>query len=159
MVDRYIQIAFDLIRGVADHAFLGPKSEAAVAAAESSLGCSFPPSYRTFLRELGCGGFYGFEAYGLVSEGGSVQGVPDAVWMTKKARADLGLPESLVVIAADGMGGLYVLDTDCQGSDYECPVRVWETGPGLTEYVADSFGEFLLNNVGIELEEHSQLNE
>ena len=31
----------------------GPAPEAAISAAESALGCTFPPSYRTFLRTFG----------------------------------------------------------------------------------------------------------
>src|SRR3954470_8146578 len=31
----------------------GPAPEAAISAAEAALGCTFPPSYRTFLRTFG----------------------------------------------------------------------------------------------------------
>src|SRR5205823_14153785 len=31
----------------------GPAPEAAISAAETALGCTFPPSYRTFLRTFG----------------------------------------------------------------------------------------------------------
>jgi hypothetical protein len=32
---------------------VGPVPEAAISAAEEALGCTFPPSYRTFLRTFG----------------------------------------------------------------------------------------------------------
>src|SRR6187551_3048952 len=31
----------------------GPAAESAISAAEAALGCTFPPSYRTFLRTFG----------------------------------------------------------------------------------------------------------
>src|SRR5512138_906342 len=31
----------------------GPAPESAISAAEAALGCTFPPSYRTFLRTFG----------------------------------------------------------------------------------------------------------
>src|SRR4051812_43902100 len=56
----------------------GPAPEAAISAAEAALGCTFPPSYRTFLRTFG--GIVIPPHLGIVHDFvGVANGQPDAV--------------------------------------------------------------------------------
>src|ERR1700759_4337042 len=78
----------------------GPAPEAAISAAEAALGCTFPPSYRTFLRTFG--GIALPTHLGIVHDfvgvhaGGDV--AADVVGRTLAARADRKLAEPLVVV-------------------------------------------------------------
>jgi hypothetical protein len=139
--------ARELIARVGDGDFEGPKPESLVAKAEAVLGLVFPPSYRQFLLELGCGEIAGFEVYGIVDDDFSDARVPDAVALTLDARRKGGLETRYVLIGALGDGSFDCIDTahlDATGegpvvqlsSDFEDPVTL-----------ADSFGAYLLTEV------------
>lgn len=66
---------------------------------------------------------------------------------------------NFIFVSDDGMGGYYVIDRSVIDAEGESPVRVWERGPGLTEYVADSFGEFFLMEVARGYEEREEVAE
>lgn len=132
--------------------FAGPRAELVVSA-ETALGFSLPPSYRVFVGRLGAGSIGGFEIYGLIREPFSGV-IPDAVGYTLRERdAPSNLPNSMIVIGSDGMGGDYVLDVS---KGEEPPVEVWEGGRSIAsdqlERVGGSFGEWLLANVKLESE-------
>src|SRR5215467_14032411 len=100
----------------------GPVPESAISAAEAALGCTFPPSYRTFLRTFG--GIAIPTHLGVVhdfvgvspdaqppppppAEGEPAQPPPtgdDVVGRTLRARYDRRLAGHLVVV---GMGAQY----------------------------------------------------
>ena len=54
-----------LIEESGDGDFEGIKPLSLVVKAEAALGIRFPPSYRRFLLEMGCGDIRGMEVFGL----------------------------------------------------------------------------------------------
>ena len=125
----------------------GPRSAEEVAEAEAELGLAFPPSYREYLLRLGYASRGGVEVYGLVAPERKRTGIPDVVWVTRRARADDGAPANYVLISEDGTGSYYVLDTGAAREDGECPVLLWHPGPGIQEPVAESFRDFFLREM------------
>ncbi|HVM13156.1 MAG TPA: SMI1/KNR4 family protein, partial [Egibacteraceae bacterium] len=128
--------------------FVGPRDEAVVREAERALDVRFPPSYRTFVLAFGAGSAGSEEFYGVVEPDFSGP-VPDAVWVTLQERqGPAGLPQTMVAIGHDGMGGTYVMDT---AKGEEPPVEVWQGGasrPGDDlERIAADFGAFFLHQV------------
>lgn len=138
LVERYPQLAD----------FVGPRDSDLVEAAEQALGLSFPPAYRRFVSELGAGNMASEEFYGVINGDFTSPGVPDGIWVTLDSRTHAGLPESMIVVGVDGMGGSYVIDVAKAGVSGEPPVEVWLSGrskPGdELEQVAADFGAFLL---------------
>jgi hypothetical protein len=131
--------------GVGD--FEGPKPEALVARAEAALGLVFPPSYRQFLLELGCGDVAGFEVYGVVDEDFTESAVPDAIWLTLEERQSAGLDPRFVVIGALGDGTYDCLDTAHVDAAGEAPVVQLSADFEDPVKLADSFGEYFLTEV------------
>jgi len=151
-----IREALDVVRASPDLAdFVGPRDESLIAAAEETLGLRFPPSYRTFVAELGAGSFGGEELYGVISDDAS--GIPEAVWMTLEARRDWGLPSSMIVVYFDGGIDYFVLDTAAVDARGEAPVRV--VTPGLSDFtgelpvVESDFGALFAELVSEQLQE------
>src|ERR1700689_3980206 len=87
----------------------GPVPEVAISAAEEALGCTFPPSYRTFLRTFGgialpthLGIVHDFvgvaHATADPAEGSGERDGSDVVGKTLRAREERHLAEHLVVV-------------------------------------------------------------
>lgn len=145
-----LQQAFELIEEHSDDAdFDGPKDERVVAAAEDALGLIFPPTYRTFLLRLGCGGISGFEFYGVINADFENSGIPDAIWFTLRERVDSQLPQSLVLIAETGEGGYYALDTSDTLDDGECSVVEWVPGASdpPIQKISTDYGRFFRDQI------------
>ena len=116
-------------------------------AAQKRLGVRFPPSYRQFLLELGCGNVSGFEVYGLVDDDFTNSSVPDAIWLTLEERRTNGLDPRFIVIGALGDGTFDCLDTVHLDGSGEAPVvQVSAEGENPVR-LADSFGEYFLAEV------------
>jgi antitoxin YobK len=61
--------AFELIESRRSRCrFVGERGERLVSLAEETLGVSFPPSYRSFVRRFGAGNIAAEEIYGVVSD-------------------------------------------------------------------------------------------
>lgn len=130
--------------------FEGKKSDIIIEKAENKLGIVFPPSYRHFLKTLGCGGIQGIEFFGIINEDFENSGIPDAIWLTINERK-LGLPKKLILIGYTGYGTYYALDTSQPNSEGEYPVV--EYSPNIEPViVADNYGTFLLNELKTILE-------
>ncbi|MBU3759175.1 MAG: SMI1/KNR4 family protein [Candidatus Omnitrophica bacterium] len=147
-----LSLALDLISKHPDECdFEGPKTEELVSQAEHALGLKFPPTYRAFLKKLGCGDVAGEEFYGIVDENFEESGIPDAVWFTLEERKRGGLAASLVIIAALGDGELLALDTAPAAQGGEGSVILLPEGysrPGAAlEVIAEDFGEFFFRTV------------
>src|SRR6185437_13631222 len=71
----------------------GPVPEAAISAAEEALGCTFPPSYRTFLRTFG--GIALPTHLGVVHDFVGVAEADGVVGRTLRAREERKLAEHL----------------------------------------------------------------
>ncbi len=123
----------------------GPVSESAIAAAEEKLGCTFPPSYRTFLRTFG--GIALPTHLGIVHDfvGVAPSDDDDVVTRTLKAREERKLGEHLVVV---GMGAQYqewfCLDVSRENADGENPVLLFDARDNaLDQQFYDDFGQML----------------
>jgi antitoxin YobK len=144
--------AASLISSHSDSARFGRERAAElVERAEAVLGVRFPPSYRTFVRELGAGDVAGEEFYGITSDEFVDSSVPNGIWLTLREREDSGLPEHLVIVYEDDEGDYYTLDTSKEGSESENPVVLWIPGASQPdddlEQVADDFGTFFRETV------------
>ena len=129
----------------------GPVSEDAIAKAEETLDCTFPPSYRSFLRTWGgialpthLGIVHDFVG---VSPGDSDN---DVVARTMRAREERKLPEHLVVV---GMGAQYqewfCLDVSKQLPNGEYPVLMYDARDNaVDQQFYDDFGQMLEEVMG-----------
>lgn len=145
MSSQDLEAAFELINENGGGDFEGPKDSAFLEKAEVALGLTFPPTYRKFLAELGCGDIEGLEFYGLIGDDFESSSVPDAIWLTLNERKS-GLPNNLVLIYATGDGAYYALDTNQINSAGENPVVSYKLN-GSLEKIADDYGAFMLSEL------------
>ena len=127
----------------------GAQSEDTVAAAEETLGVSFPPSYRAFLRAYG--GLSLPTGLGIVHElvgvdaKGQAQGEKGVVERSMHGRVENRLRENLIVV---GIGAdfaeWYVLDIDRCGADGEAPVWLFDARSNeIDQQFYDSFDQMV----------------
>jgi hypothetical protein len=139
-------------------AIAGGVSDAAVEAAEQSVACTFPPSYRAFLRRFGALAlppaastihtFVGLRPDGsnVGSNDGAIDGsidglidgsidgsgdgaATDVVALTLKARQEHNLGDSLFIVAIGAQPNeWYCLDIGRIRADGECPVMLFDAG-------------------------------
>jgi hypothetical protein len=142
----------------------GPVPEAAISAAETALGCRFPPSYRTFLQTFGgiaipphLGVVHDF--VGVASEAeAEPQAVPpapaghatDVVRRTLQARSERKLADHLVVV---GLGAQhqewFCLDVSKPSSTGEYPVVLFDAKDNaLDQQFYEDFGQMLTEVMG-----------
>ena len=130
---------------------LGPVAESAIAAAEQALDCTFPPSYRTFLRTFG--GIALPTHLGIVHDFLGVapsDADGDVVSRTLRGRSERRLAEHLVVV---GFGAQYqewfCLDLSKQRANGECPVMLFDARDNaLDQQFYDDFGQMLEEVMG-----------
>lgn len=140
----------------------GPAPEAAISAAEAALGCTFPPSYRTFLRTFGgiaipphLGIVHDFVGVDLEPpaeppDPASAPDGKDVVRKTLHARAERKLGEHLVVV---GMGAQsqewFCLDVSKPTSAGEYPVVLFDAKDNaLDQQFYEDFGQMLSEVMG-----------
>jgi SMI1-KNR4 cell-wall len=129
----------------------GPVSEDAITKAEASLDCTFPPSYRSFLRTWG--GIVLPTHLGIVHDFVGVSpgdGDGDVVQRTVRARTERKLPEHLVVV---GMGAQFqewfCLDVSKQLPNGEYPVVMFDARDNaVDQQFYDDFGQMLEEVMG-----------
>jgi hypothetical protein len=129
----------------------GPVPETAISAAEEALGCTFPPSYRTFLRTFG--GIALPTHLGIVHDFVGVTPVADGVDVvggTLRAREERQLAEHLVVV---GMGAQYqewfCLDVSRPHANGEYPVLMFDARDNaLDQQFYEDFGQMLQEVMG-----------
>ena len=135
--------ARQLIGDSEDADFDGGKPEQLVLDAEAVLGIKFPPTYRRFLLEFGCGDIGGEEIYGIIDGNFDSSSVPNGIWLTLEERKAGHLPSNYVVVYAGGDGTYCAIDTDQHNEDGENPVVRLAIDKTPVEEVAPSFGAFL----------------
>lgn len=140
----------------------GPAPEAAISAAEQALGCTFPPSYRMFLRTFGgiaipphLGIVHDFVGVAngqpeAVADGPPAADATDVVRRTLRARAERKLGDHLVVV---GIGAQYqewfCLDVSKPTSAGEYPVVMFDARDNaLDQQFYDDFGQMLEEVMG-----------
>jgi hypothetical protein len=127
---------------------VGPVPEAAITAAEEALGCTFPPSYRTFLRTFG--GIALPTHLGVVHDFVGVGDGADVVGRTLRAREERKLAEHLVVV---GLGAesqeWFCLDVSREDAKGEYPVLMYDARDNaLDQQFYDDFGQMLEEVMG-----------
>lgn len=139
--------AIALIEAAGGGDFEGEKPDSLVAKGEAALGLTFPPSYRRFLQEFGCGSVNGFEVYGLIDDNFADSAIPNAIWLTLTERAECGLDPGFVIVGEGGDGVYLAIDTRVVDGAGESPVA--RISPDSREYerIAASFGDFLLEEI------------
>jgi antitoxin YobK len=141
------ETACKLIEHAGNGDFEGAKTESLVTKAESVLGVKFPPTYRRFLLEFGCGYIDPYEVYGLVDDNFEKSGIPDGIWLTLTKRKSIKLKPSYVIIGDVGDGTQYAINTGRVNAQGECPVVLLTVDGIEIEIVANSFGSFLLGAI------------
>jgi hypothetical protein len=129
----------------------GPVPESQISAAEEALGCTFPPSYRTFLQTWG--GIVLPTHLGIVHDFVGVapgDGDSDVVARTLRAREERRLAEHLVVV---GMGAQFqewfCLDVSRPLPNGEYPVLMFDARDNaLDQQFYDDFGQMLEEVMG-----------
>jgi len=137
--------AIELIDQAGGGDFEGAKSESLVSKAEAVLGIKFPPSYRRFLLEMGCGDISGVEVFGLINDNFEKSTVPNGIWLTLNERGWLN--PAYVIVGDGGDGTYFALDTRKSDVTGENPVVRLSVDGKQAEQVAESFGSYLLNSV------------
>jgi hypothetical protein len=66
--------------------FVGPRDESVIQEAEKALSLEFPPSYRQFLLDFGCGDINSHEFYGIINSNFEKSAVPNGIWLTLNER-------------------------------------------------------------------------
>lgn len=129
----------------------GERQAEIIEAAERKLGCTFPPTYRRFLKEYGAGGFGSDDFYGVIDTDFENSSVPDAIWATLTERRQANLPEELIEIFNTGGAEVYCIDLSVSHPDGESPVVSFYPGYSSNsqsrETIAQDFGSFLLARV------------
>jgi hypothetical protein len=128
----------------------GPASEAQVAAAEETIGCVFPPSYRRFLRRFG-----GLRLPTDLAVVHDFLGLGDAagkgvVEYTMSARAENRLSASLIVVGLGaGNREWFCLDTDRNTDADECPILLFDAHDNaLDQQFYSDFDQMLTEVLG-----------
>jgi len=133
----------------------GPAEESAISAAEAALGCTFPPSYRSFLRTFGgiaipphlgiVHDFVGVEPEDHAGTAAPPADPTDVVQRTLRARAERKLGDHLVVV---GIGAQhqewFCLDVSKPTSAGEYPVVMFDAKDNaLDQQFYEDFGQML----------------
>lgn len=129
----------------------GPVADSAITAAEEALDCTFPPSYREFLKTWG--GIALPQHLGIVHDFVGIAPTDadgDVVQRTLRAREERKLGENLVVV---GMGAQYqewfCIDTSRQHGNGECPIFLFDARDNaLDQQFYESFGQMLEEVMG-----------
>ncbi|HET7502370.1 MAG TPA: SMI1/KNR4 family protein [Kofleriaceae bacterium] len=135
----------------------GPAPESAISAAEAALGCTFPPSYRTFLRTFGgiaipphLGVVHDFVGVSNGHAEPERDDATDVVRRTLRARAERKLGDHLVVV---GIGAQhqewFCLDVSKPTSAGEYPVVLFDARDNaLDQQFYEDFGQMLEEVMG-----------
>ena len=130
----------------------GPQSADAIGAAESALGCTFPPSYRAFLRKYGTLALPA--RLGTVHTFVGLGGTYSVVERTQHARVENRLPEHLVIVGLGAeVGEWFVIDSESPRGDVECPILLFDARENaLDQQFYEDFGQMLSEVLGFAIE-------
>lgn len=122
--------------------FFGNVDETIVRKVEEKLELTFPPQYRKFITEYGCGNIGPIEIFGL---GPEEESVPNLEWVIKDLRQTRNLPEYLIPIENIGDGSYAVLSSQYASENEvgEGDVLEWNSRARDPKRIANSFGEYL----------------
>lgn len=129
---------------------IGGASEDMISKAEVFLGVRFPEDYRYFLEKYGALAFEAEEFYGITKDGLEAKSVPSVIFATKAARDRGDISERMIIIKSSGYGPSFCIDTSGDSSSTSVPVVEVDFSfkrGGIKKQVAESFGEFFLNEI------------
>lgn len=150
-IDLIERVRRRLAEASAPCSIAGAATEAQIAAAEETLGCAFPPSYRQFLKRFGAlripthlGVVHDFVGIDPSADGKSV------VDRTLAARTENRLGPNLVVV---GLGADYrewfCIDVDRARDDGECPILMFDSRDNaLDQQFYEDFGQMVREVLG-----------
>lgn len=135
--------------------FEGGGDLAFVEGLEKRLGVHLPNSYKRFLIDYGVLEIAGQEFYGEWPRDRIGGGLPSFVFATENGRKIGEISANDIVIGRTGLGPDFVIDCTIQNEHGESPVFMqsasYDRSSGTVSYerekIADSFGEFFLNEV------------
>lgn len=110
-----------------------PVDAAEIRNQESKLGLHFGSQYKAFLKKYGCLVVGPNEIYGIC---GKNNAIPSSIHATLSARRDKRFSKDLVVIAEDGKGKAFCLDSNDV---------VFTVEHGKIEHLDQSFEDFAIN--------------
>lgn len=137
----------------------GGATESQIAAAEEALACTFPPSYRAFLRRFGAvtlpqrvSTIHQF--VGLDGPDKDVHDPKAVVARTLHARLENRLGKRLVIVAlGTEPGEWYCVDVDHPHDDGECPIYLFDARDNqLDQRFYDDFGSMVREVLNFVLE-------
>lgn len=157
MTSNTIELVEQVRRRLVEHEsaceIVGPAPEAAIAAAEEALGCTFPPSYRSFLKTFG--GITIPKHLGIVHDfvgvkPSTAEADDDVVRRTLKAREERKLADHLVVVGVGAQNQeWFCLDVSSATSSGECPIVMFDARDNaLDQQFYDDFGQMLREVLG-----------
>ncbi|WP_035437986.1 SMI1/KNR4 family protein [Bacillus sp. UNC322MFChir4.1] len=126
--------------------FHGSVDESLINEIEKKLQCTFPESYRWFLKNYGGGGVLGIDLTCV----GSLDNSP--IILDTEAYRKMDMPREYVVIWDLGEY-LYCLDTT-NLENGECPVVTWDFVSKKTIFEAKNFYEFLSQQLEEAIEDY-----
>ena len=125
--------------------FYGSVEEGTVYKAETVLGVSFPPSYRSYLRYLGAAKMFGHDFDGLPDNSSFIDEPPlylNVVDHTLLFREEVAFfTKSMILLTDDGGSLLFYLETSITDNEQECPVLAHYYGRQF--FIGSSFLEFV----------------
>lgn len=122
---------------------------------EKELSVNLPYSYVAMLQEFGILLYRGGEViYGIGLDGVNGKGGSGVLFQTQLARDRKQITPTMVRVMTSGYGPEFCIECSETNSEGEAPVYLVpaDGDPEKTEKVADSFGEFLLAEVKLNLE-------
>jgi cell wall assembly regulator SMI1 len=137
---------------IAEPRAVPPPTPGQIAAAERSLGLTFPQSFRVFLERAGAYALPFWQTYWIGDESLGYRNIVEAN-RSEREEAEPALPPFLVTFHNNGMGDQLCFDTRNPDESGEYTIVFWdhelsrEENLENLEVVADSFAEWLMDEI------------
>jgi hypothetical protein len=134
--------------------FYGGKSEQTIGLVESRLQTSFPPSFKSFLRNFGGGGVVGEWISGIYGENPFTIGGGTIYGDTMNFRSSIGLDDRYIVVYSQEDGEVcWGIDTSISNDEGENPVMSIDVFGREEPYkLYDSFEDFFVEYLQLHIE-------
>ena len=126
--------------------FYGPSSDSEITAIEQCASYIFPPAYRNFLLDFGCGNVCSEEFYGYAGPKAR-NVVPNGLWLNADMRENGALGPQYFVIQSCGDGTWIALDSSCVEENGEYQVVRLSVDLSKIEVIEKDFGDFFLGRI------------
>lgn len=148
-IDLYRQAVAKLEEEDALGPFRLPATEEDINSLEALLNVKLPKSYRLMLQEFGILMFPGQTIYGIGKSGVQTKGGSGVFFQTSVARERGQISQTMVRVMSSGYGPEFCIECGQFTADGEAQVYLVPADGDMKNATkeADSFGEFLLNEV------------